>query len=53
MLRDVADQEWALECSRDHLYPLSRVGLDARPRAVADPSDVAQQTLLRAHERLG
>ena len=53
MPRDAADPDWPLEHYRDYLHLLSRVGLDARLRALADSSDVVQQTLLRAHERIG
>ena len=53
MPRDASDRDWPLERYRDYLHLLSRVGLDARLRALADSSDVVQQTLLRAHERIG
>src|SRR5262249_36766054 len=52
MPRDASDPDWPLEHYRDYLHLLSRVGLDARLRALADSSDVVQQTLLRAHERI-
>jgi RNA polymerase sigma-70 factor (ECF subfamily) len=53
MPRDASDPNWPLEQYRDYLHLLSRVGLDAGLRALADSSDIAQQTLLRAHERIG
>ena len=53
MSRDASDRDWPLEHYRDYLHLLSRVGLDARLRALADSSDIVQQTLLRAHERIG
>jgi RNA polymerase sigma-70 factor, ECF subfamily len=53
MPRDATDRNWVLDQYRDYLYLLSRVGLDTRFRALADNSDVVQQTLLRAHERIG
>src|SRR5215469_1492856 len=53
MPQDVPARDWHPERYRDYLHLLSRVGLDARLRAVADSSDVVQQTLLRAHERIG
>jgi RNA polymerase sigma-70 factor (ECF subfamily) len=53
MSREASDRNWPLEGDRDYLHLLSRVGLDARLRALVDSSDVVQQTLLRAHERIG
>jgi RNA polymerase sigma-70 factor (ECF subfamily) len=52
MARDTFGQERALEHYRDYLYLLSRVGVNARLRSLAESSDVVQQTLLRAHERI-
>ena len=53
MPHDASDSDWPLEHNRDDLHLLSRVGLDARLCALADSSDAVQQTLLRAHERIG
>src|SRR5215470_8501203 len=53
MSRDAPARDWHPAHYRDYLHLLSRVGLDSRLRALADSTDVAQQTLLRAHERIG
>jgi RNA polymerase sigma-70 factor (ECF subfamily) len=52
MFRAVETIPRPLEDYREYLRMLAGLQLDARGRSVVDASDIAQQTLLKAHENL-
>lgn len=52
MAVDAPVRGWPLDRYRDYLVLLARLQLDGRLQSKLDASDIVQQTMLRAHERI-
>ncbi len=53
MTQGASARTWSLEKHREYLHLLASLHLDPRLRKKIDPSDVVQDTLLKAHQAMG